>query len=211
MEKIRVVIVENEAILLESLVLILEEDEHIEVVSYFVNAEDALEALPRLQPNVILMDIDLGKNRMSGIEAIKYVKQISPDTAIMILTIYEDTDKVFSALQEGALGYVLKSSTSAKIKSAIVELYEGGAPMSPSIARKIVLSLSPNNVAEIHNSLLTAREQEILEQIAAGKIEKEVAALLFISPTTVKKHIANIYAKLQVNNRVEALNKYYNK
>lgn len=207
---IRVSIIENDRFLCETLRVVLNAVENIEVLSIHLNGEDALATLPKHKPEIVLVDIDLGNKRMTGIECITRLKPELPDTQFMILTIYEDHQKVFDALSAGALGYVLKSDKPGKIVEAIHDLYEGGAPMSPSIARKIALSFGRENQADpTQAALLTTREREVIELISKGRLEKEVAAELDISVKTVKAHISNIYTKLQVRTRVEALNKYF--
>lgn len=207
---IRVSIIENDKFLCETLRVVLNAKDDVEVLSIHLTAEDALAKIPELKPEIVLVDIDLGDKRMNGIEAITRLKPVLPDTQFMILTIFEDHQKVFDALSAGALGYVLKSDKPEKIISAIHDLHEGGSPMSPSIARKIVLSMGRENHADpAQAALLTSREREVLDLIAKGRLEKEVASDLTISVKTVKAHISNIYAKLQVRTRVEALNKYF--
>jgi DNA-binding NarL/FixJ family response regulator len=207
---IRVSIIENDKFLCETLRVVLNAKEDIEVLSIHLSGEDALAALPALQPEIVLVDIDLGQKRMNGIEAITRLKPALPEAQFMILTIYEDHQKVYDALAAGALGYVLKSDKPQKIISAIQDLHEGGAPMSPSIARKIALSFNKEGYADPSQAaLLTAREKEVIDLISKGKLEKEVAAELNISLKTVKAHISNMYTKLQVRTRVEALNKYF--
>lgn len=207
---IRVSIIENDRLLCETLRVVLESRNAIDVLSIHLNGEEALDKLPDLQPEVVLVDIDLGAKRMTGIECITILKPMLPDTHFLVLTIFEDHQKVFEALSAGALGYVLKSDKPEKIMTAIQDIHEGGAPMSPSIARKVALSFSQNSKADPGQALLlTNREKEVIERIAKGRLEKEVAADLNISIKTVKAHISNIYAKLQVRTRVEALNKYF--
>ena len=207
---ISITIVENEAALCHALKLIINAVEGFDCAHTYTNGEDALRFLPQKPPDIILMDIDLGERRMTGIECIARLREQCPKTQFMVLTIYEDHQKVFDALSAGALGYVLKSSSSEKIIAAIKDLSEGGSPMSPSIARKIALSFSqPLIYTSPEVDTLTPREREVIELIAKGRMEKEVAAALFISLKTVKTHISNIYAKLQVRTRVEALNKYF--
>ena len=207
---INIAIVENEAALCHALKLIINVVEDFSCVQTYTNGEDALLFLPQSSPDIVLMDIDLGEMRMTGIECIARLREQCPKTQFMILTIYEDHQKVFDALSAGALGYVLKSSPSEKIIAAIRDLHEGGSPMSPSIARKIALSFTQNTIQSSPEAdVLTTREREIIELIGKGRMEKEVAATLFISVKTVKTHISNIYAKLQVRTRVEALNKYF--
>lgn len=207
---IRVSIIENDKFLCETLRVVLNAKDKIEVLSIYLNGEDALEALPALKPDIVLVDIDLGHKRMNGIECITHLKSQLPDTQFLILTIFEDHQKVYDALSAGALGYVLKSDKPEKIIGAIQDLHDGGAPMSPSIARKIALSFNKENQADpVQVALLTSREREVIELISKGRLEKEVASELNISVKTVKAHISNIYSKLQVRTRVEALNKYF--
>ncbi len=207
---IRVSIIENDKFLCETLRVVLNAKNVIEVVSIYLNAEDALKELPKLKPDIVLVDIDLGLKKMNGIECITRLKPELPDTQFMILTIFDEHQKVFDALSAGAMAYVLKSDKPEKIISAIQDLQEGGAPMSPSIARKIALTFNRDKQVDSNQaSLLTTREREVIELISKGKLEKEVASELFISYKTVKTHITNIYTKLQVNTRVEALNKYF--
>lgn len=182
----------------------------------FASGESALEKIPALQPNVVLMDINLGG--MSGIECVRLLKPNNPDILFMMCTVYEEDEKIFEALSAGANGYILKKTSPARLLEAIRELNEGGAPMSSQIARKVVtafqnradlpesgnLSSSEKNLA-----LLSNREKEILELLAKGLLYKEISAQLFISQETVRKHVYHIYEKLHVNNRVEAVNKFY--
>ncbi len=207
--EISVAIVENDLMLCEGLQLMLNNEEAFRCVAVFHDGASALAALPALCPDIILMDIDLGANKMTGIDCIRALKTMNVTSKCMVLTIFEDDAKVFEALKAGAGGYVLKSSRVNKIIESIIDLHEGGAPMTPQIARKVVLSFEKNNAPPIGSSLLTTREREIIELISKGRLEKEVGYELFISLKTVKKHIGNIYAKLEVNTRVEALNKYY--
>jgi DNA-binding NarL/FixJ family response regulator len=210
---ISIAIVENEATLAHALQLTLQNTDGLICTQVFGNGEDALVHLPQNPPDIALMDIDLGQGHMTGIECVAHLQTLCPNTQFMILTIFEDHQKVFDALSAGALGYVLKSSSPERLIAAIRDLSEGGAPMSPSIARKVALSFG--KTSEIfptpEANILTTREKEIIELIADGRMEKEVAAELFISLKTVKTHISNIYTKLQVRTRVEALNKYFGK
>ncbi|MDQ3141449.1 MAG: response regulator transcription factor [Bacteroidota bacterium] len=207
---INVVIVENERTMAETLQLVINKEKNLHCQQIFFNGEEAVKAIPELKPDVALVDIDLGLHRMTGIEMIAMLKEKCPNTSFMILTIYEDHQKVYDALSAGALGYVLKSASPDKIISSIYDLKEGGSPMSPAIARKITSFFSPGKTSlSPESDLLSGREREVIELISKGKLEKEVAAELFISLKTVKSHISNIYTKLQVRTRVEALNKYF--
>jgi DNA-binding NarL/FixJ family response regulator len=183
----------------------------------FSSAEEAIEKIPALHPNIVLMDINLGG--MSGIECVGILKPLYPEILYMMCTVYEEDEKIFEALSVGASGYILKKTAPAKLLDAIKELSEGGAPMSSQIARKVVTAFRQNKpVAEsilpsVANdeslSILSNREMEILEHLSKGLLYKEIAASLFISPETVRKHVYHIYEKLHVNNRVEAVNKYF--
>jgi DNA-binding NarL/FixJ family response regulator len=196
--------------LCHALKLVINVVEGFECNHTYTNGEEALRFLPQYPPDIVLMDIDLGEGRMTGIECIARLREKCLKTQFMVLTIYEDHQKVFDALSAGALGYVLKSASSEKIIEAIKDLHEGGSPMSPSIARKIALSFNHNTPQTTPQvDILTTREREVIELIAKGRMEKEVATELFISLKTVKTHISNIYTKLQVRTRVEALNKYF--
>ena len=209
---VNLAIVEDDKFLLNTLGLVLQKNEKLNIVGSFSNPMQALKMIPILKPDIVLMDLHLGAQQISGIECITRLKSSNPEILFLILTISEDHDKVFDALSAGALGYILKSASKEKIIDAIFDLYDGGSPMTPSIARKIALSFNytPNNLyPDVPANLLTNREKEVIDLISKGKLEKEVANELFISYKTVKAHISNIYAKLHVNTRVDALNKYF--
>lgn len=209
---IKILIVEDDLYYAQTLGLVLNQSSGLEVTGIYGKPDHAINAIDEGQPDLILMDIDLGSELMDGIECMMRIKARYPNILFLILTVYEDYEKVFKALSAGALGYILKSASKEKIIEAIYDLIDGGSPMSPSIARKITLSFGemqkPKFQTEAAN-LLTQREKEIIELIGKGKIEKEVANELNLSIKTVKNHIANIYHKLHVNTRVEALNKYF--
>jgi DNA-binding NarL/FixJ family response regulator len=176
-------------------------------------AQEAIEIIPRAKPQVVLMDINLGDGE-SGIECVRELKPENPEVLFMMCTVYEEDEKIFEALNAGANGYILKKTTPVKLLDAIKELYEGGAPMSSQIARKVVNAFQVKNVSETGSqgksiNVLSNRENEILELLAKGMLYKEIASFLFISQETVRKHVYHIYEKLHVNNRVEAINKFY--
>jgi len=208
---IQVAIVENEPAFADAMQMLLNNaGPDFACPEVFLSSEQALKKLPELKPDIVLMDIELGQGQLNGIDCITRLQPQLPSTLFMVLTVYEDHKKVFDALAAGALGYVLKSARPEKIIEAIRELSEGGAPMSPSIARQIAVSFNkPAQVPTPESELLTSREKAVIELISKGKLEKEVAAELFISLKTVKSHISNIYGKLHVRTRVEALNKYF--
>jgi DNA-binding NarL/FixJ family response regulator len=183
----------------------------------FSDAEEALQKIPLAQPNVVLMDINLGDGE-SGIDCVRQLKPLHPEILFMMCTIYEEDEKIFEALKAGANGYILKKTAPAKLLDALRELYEGGAPMSSQIARKVVNAFQAKatdapgtgtNAAVRTINILSNRENEILELLARGMLYKEIAARLFISQETVRKHVYHIYEKMHVNNRVEAINKFY--
>ena len=181
----------------------------------FSDAETALQKIPLVQPDVVLMDINLGDGE-SGIDCVRQLKPQNPEILFMMCTIYEEDEKIFEALKAGANGYILKKTAPGKLLDALRELHEGGAPMSSQIARKVVNAFQSRssdtpetNPAGKALSILSNRENEILELLARGMLYKEIAARLFISQETVRKHVYHIYEKMHVNNRVEAINKFY--
>ena len=174
-------------------------------------AKDAISKLPGINPDVVLMDINLGGDE-SGIDCVKELKPKMPATNFMMCTVYEEDEKIFEALSAGASGYILKKTAPSKMLEAIRELYEGGAPMSSQIARKVVVAFQQQPKANPDGAdldVLSAREKEILEFLSRGLMYKEIASQLFLSPETVRKHVYHIYEKLHVNNRVAAVNKFY--
>jgi len=175
-----------------------------------VNGEEAIINIPLFKPQIVLMDINLGG--INGIEVVRILKEELPDILFMMCTVYEEDEKIFEALSAGASGYVLKKTAPDKLLDAIKELYEGGAPMSSQIARKVVKTFQNKNtsVASIDSlGVLSKREKEILEMLSKGLLYKEIAEQLFISPQTVRKHVYHIYEKLHVGNRIEAVNKFF--
>lgn len=171
----------------------------------FNSAESVLKRLETETANVILMDVNLPG--MSGIECTKRIKLMHPEILIMMFTVYENNENVFSALEAGASGYILKQSTPTDLIAAIEELCRGGSPMSSVIARKVVNSFK-SIPAENAAAGLSNREREVLDLLAAGDRYKDIGDKLFISISTVRSHIQKIYDKLHVHNRTEALNKY---
>jgi DNA-binding NarL/FixJ family response regulator len=168
------------------------------VVNSYPSVEDALPELAKEKPDVILLDIELPG--IKGIDAIPKIKNLLPKTFILMLTVYENEDMVFTALSNGASGYLTKNSSSEKILDAIQEVVDGGAPMSMNIAKIVIKSFHKNQ-----NSPLTKRETEILEQVANGKSRSKIAKEMFIDLETVKSHIKNIYVKLNVHSREDAI------
>jgi DNA-binding NarL/FixJ family response regulator len=170
------------------------------------SAEAALEAVPKEKPNVILMDINLPG--MNGVECVRQLKQIAPETQVVMLTVYEDTENIFNALAAGASGYLLKRTTSAELLEAIRDVQKGGSPMTTHIARKVVQSFQRAPGATQPAADLSPREQEVLDCLAQGFLYKEIADKLGISYETVHTYIRRIYEKLQVRTRTEAVAKF---
>lgn len=197
----RLIIVEDDPILLESLKLILGGEAGITVAGAFGSAEEALRALRKSSPEVMLTD--LGLPGMSGIELIKKAKDDMPSLEIMTHTVFEDRENVFAAIKAGASGYILKGSSPREIVEAIHEIHKGGAPMSPKIARKVIHEFQDENAEDQY--ILSQRERDIVKCIEQGLTYKEISLRLKISSHTVHTHIKNIYEKLQAKDRGEAL------
>ncbi len=197
----RLVIIEDDPLLLENLSLLLRGEEGIIVAGAYRSAEDALQSLKDAAPDVMLTD--LGLPGMSGVELIKKAKDELPSLEIMAHTVFEDREKVFSAIKAGASGYLLKGSSPREIIESIHSLYKGGAPMSPKIARKIIHEFQDEVTGE--QFLLTPREKEIVKRIEDGLTYKEIGEKLGISTHTVHTHIKNIYEKLQAKDRNDAI------
>lgn len=177
-----------------------------ECVAAYSNAEVAKDGLFYANPDVAVIDIHLPG--MSGIELVKYIRTALPKTLCMMCTAYDEDESVFNALEAGAHSYMLKSTPPAKILEAIQELRNGGSPMSNEIARKVVMSFQRQPSLKL-NLELSTREKEVLQHLAQGLLYKEIAAHLFISLDTVRRHCFNIYSKLHVKNKTEAINKYF--
>lgn len=205
---ISVSIVEDLAEIREGLAELISSDRELLLAGSFENAESAVQKLPALQADVVLMDINLPG--MSGIECIRMIKEKCPNTQFMMFTVYENDEKVVQALQAGASGYILKRTEPKRILESIKELNQGGSPMSSNIARKI-LNIFLQEKVKTRNDILSNRENEVLELLANGLLYKEIAHRLFISHGTVRQHIHNIYEKLHVHNRTEAVNKYFDR
>ena len=210
MNEIKVCIVDDNNELRMALQEIISMAEGYKCLASLSNAEEAIAKLPIIKPDVVLMDIHLGEG-LNGIDCVKELKPLIPETNFMMCTVYEEDEKIFEALSAGASGYILKKTAPSKMLEAIRELNEGGAPMSSQIARKVVFAFRnrPSSTQSSDIELLSNREKEILEHLSRGLMYKEIAGVLFISPETVRKHVYHIYEKLHVGNRVEAVNKYF--
>lgn len=171
----------------------------------FKTGEQALANLPALNPDIVIMDINLPG--INGIECVRQVKDKCPGTQFMMFTVYENDEKVIEALKAGASGYLLKNTGLLQMVESIKELHEGGSPMSANIARKLVNLFRDDGKASTHMDILSKRENEVLQLLSKGLLYKEIGDRLVISTGTVRQHIHNIYEKLHVQNRTEAINK----
>jgi DNA-binding NarL/FixJ family response regulator len=165
--------------------------------------EDAVAAIPACQPQVVLMDINLPG--MNGVECVRQLKLLLPETQFVMLTVYEDSDHIFQALQAGAAGYLLKRTPRAELMAAIRDVQAGGSPMTTNIARKVVKAFHQVAPPEPAVATLSARENEVLQLLAQGYLYKEIADTLNVAVPTVNTYIRRIYEKLHVRSRSEAI------
>lgn len=208
--KITVSIIEDDSGLRDSLQTLLGGFPRFRCVSVHPNAEHALRFLPESRPNVALVDINLPK--MSGIECVRHLKPQCTQTQFLMLTVYEDTDRIFESLKAGASGYLLKRSEPTRIMSALEEVHAGGAPMTAEIARRVVKSFQEiRPEGEAVTALLRPRECEVLELLSKGASYREIAERLGISFSTVNSHVKSIYERLHVRSRSQAVAKYFGK
>jgi DNA-binding NarL/FixJ family response regulator len=204
---ISVAIVEDNVEIREMLTRTVERAPSLRFLTSFSSGEEALEKLPELKPDVVIMDIQLPG--ISGVECTMQLKAISPDIQVLVFTVFGDSDLVFKALEAGASGYLLKRTPRREIVEAVKDVWFGGAPMSGEIARKVVDSFRrPSKAKDAELENLTPREEEVLALLAKGYITKEIADHLGISFDTVRFHLKHIYQKLHVRSRSEALIKY---
>ena len=204
---IRVALVEDDHQVRAGLRLLIDHSKKCACVAAFGSAEEALARLPSLDADIVLMDIELPG--MSGIECIRELKLRQPKIQIMMLTVFEDHDRIFQSLAAGASGYLLKQTPPGKLLEAIIELHRGGAPMSTQIARRVVEVFQQAAPSEEATAGLSPREKEIIALLAKGYLYKEIASQLGISVETVRTHIHNTDEKLHVRSRTEAVMKVY--
>jgi len=209
-EKITISIVDDDSGLRESIIGFLKSANDFQLVSQYARAEEALAKLGQDKPSVVLMDIKM--KGMDGIECVRQLKAVMPQVQVIMLTVFEDTELIFNALKAGANGYLLKRQPPAKLIEAIREVVQGGSPMSAPIARKVVMLLQGGNLRSqtpaADNFDLSTREREVLTQLAAGQVYKEIADSLSVSPHTVRSYVRRIYEKLHVHSRTEAVAKF---
>lgn len=204
---IKVAIFEDQSDIRDLLSVAVESSDELSLTGAYPNATDALKIIKKDKPDVVLMDIQMPG--ISGIEATRLIKQAFPAVQILIQTVFEDNARIFSAICAGASGYILKDSSPERYIDSIIETYEGGSPMTPSIARKVLTIFSQQNAEkqkeEYHE--LTSAESKILECLVRGLSYKLIAAECQISFSTVNFHLKNIYRKLHVNSAIEAVSK----
>ena len=203
---ITICIVEDDAGLRESICNYIEDSAGFECLGAYSSAEDALIGIPLLNPAVVLMDINLPG--MNGIQCVKKLKETAPDIQTMMLTVYENSDRIFEALAAGACGYLLKSTPPEKLLEAIAEIQSGGSPMSSHIARKVVQAFQPATRKTPLIEHLSPREQQVLDLLSKGCAYKQIAGEMDLSMGTIRTYIRRVYEKLHVNCRTDAVVKY---
>ena len=207
--KIQVAIVEDDKNYNQALKNIIDFQQDMECVAQFFNGKNALQKLEALEPDVVLMDIQL--QDLSGIDLVFKLTDVMPGTTFVMCTSFENDEKIFSALRAGASGYLVKGDPLDKIIQAIQEAHKGGAPMSFAIAKRVLQHFQESKVQIQTLALLTVTEKEVLDLLAQGLLYKEIADKKNVTIDTIKKHIGNIYRKLQVSNKIEAINKFNTK
>jgi len=201
-----VALVEDDPGLRDQLKRILGSAPDIRCVGAFATAEEALKQIPVQRPDVVLMDIRLPG--LSGIDCVAKLKKILPELHIVMVTVYEDSDRIFQALKAGANGYLLKSSPPEQLLAAIRDVHAGGAPMSSQIARKVVQHFHGSGSVPKQKTLLSPRERQVLDLLSTGLIYKEIADQLDIGMETVRTHVKSICQKMHARNRLEAVAKH---
>lgn len=202
--KINLLLYEDNPELRKSLSALIQFTDNLRLLNAFENCKDILNHLVEYQPDLILMDIDMPV--VNGIEGLKRVRSVQPDLPVIMLTVFEDNRHILTAISEGATGYILKQHITTQLTDAIQEAMEGGAPMSPLVARLVLkhISSQKNNKPEYN---LTPREKEILQSLTDGNSFKLIADQIGVSASTVRSHIKNIYEKLGVHSQAEAVSK----
>ncbi|TAL06266.1 MAG: response regulator transcription factor [Verrucomicrobia bacterium] len=204
---IKIAIVDDDEGIRASLAAMIGRAEGLKLTGHYCDAETALKEIPKHPPDVVLMDINLPG--MKGVECVRHLKAALPQTQFLMLTVYEDSDSLFNSLRAGASGYLLKRTASARLLEAIRDVHEGGSPMSPQLARRVVQHFSrPPGEGEAEMAKLTPGEREFLDQLANGYAYKEIADRMKISIDTVRSYVRTVYEKLHVHSRTEAVVKY---
>ncbi|MEO0310628.1 MAG: hypothetical protein RIQ89_285 [Bacteroidota bacterium] len=209
---IRVTVFDDSTQLLDSMSILLESSAGFDAVGSFANCEDLISRITKTEPDVVIMDIEMPG--MNGIDAVKQIKKYFPKINVLMQTAFEDDDKVFNAICAGASGYILKNTPSSRILECIVEVYQGGSPMTSSVARKVLLFLQQSEKvkqsSEPVDYNLTNREKEVLACLVKGMSYKMIGEACNISYETVRTHMKNIYEKLHVVSMTEAVAKAIN-
>lgn len=200
---IRIVIFEDNPSLRLSLYQLINGTAGFSCVGAFENCAQLMVNIRETKPDVVLMDIQMPG--INGIEAVKMIREKYPDMKIMMQTIFEDNDKIFQSILAGASGYILKNTSPARILEFIKETYEGGAPLSPNVAAKLLKIVADKHSHEVQDFNLSEREKEVLSCLVNGMSYKMIASACFISVDTVRGHIRNIYEKLHVHSKSEAV------
>lgn len=206
---ITVAVVEDEKHYNNALKKIIDYDSDLLCVAQCFSGKEALEKLPETQPDVVIMDIKLQDS--TGVELVRQLKPELPASQFVMCTSFEDDEFIYEALKAGASGYLVKGETIDRIIASIKDVHSGGAPMSSGVAKKVIQHFRQPSVINDHLNVLTGSERDILELLSHGLLYKEIAQKKFVSIDTVKKHVGNIYRKLQVSNKVEAINLFNNK
>jgi DNA-binding NarL/FixJ family response regulator len=206
MEAIKVAIIEDDARFRRSLRRVIESNPGLICAAEYGTGAEAIKNIVTVSPNVVLMDLNLPD--FSGAEVTSRVKSQLPDTSVVVLTVYNDAEHIFKALRAGAGGYLLKQATANEIIEAILEAHRGGAPMTSEIARKVLAAFHEPRPAPDVAENLAPREREILDLVANGFANKEIAEKLNITLSTVCWYLNEIYKKLHVQSRVQAVNKF---
>jgi DNA-binding NarL/FixJ family response regulator len=203
---IKVAIVEDDEGIRSSLATLVRRATALRWAGDYADAESALKDIPRRPPDVVLMDINLPG--MNGVECVRQLKASLPAVQFLMLTVYEDSESLFNSLKAGASGYLLKRTASSRLLEAIRDVHEGGSPMSPQLARRVVQYFSRQAEGDSPVSRLTPGEKDFLDQLAKGYAYKEIADRMSISIDTVRSYVRTVYEKLHVHSRTEAVVKY---
>jgi DNA-binding NarL/FixJ family response regulator len=206
LELIKVSIVDDDEGIRSSLAALIRREPAMRLLGDYANAEIALKEIPSNPPDVVLMDINMPG--MKGVECVRQLKALVPQVQFLMLTVYEDSDSLFNSLKAGASGYLLKRTASKNLLDAIRDVHAGGSPMSPQLARRVVMFFNQAPQVESDVARLTAGEKEFLEQLAKGYAYKEIADRMNISIDTVRSYVRTVYEKLHVHSRTEAVVKF---